>query len=95
MEKSPLVTNPVFGALARPAMAGGVTLDYHIFNLTVSMCLFILMSPPWILVFVPLHLFGWTVTRYDMHFFSVISKKITLPPMPNSNFHGVRVYEPF
>lgn len=95
MIETALDTNPLFGALTRPAMAGGVTLDYHILNLTVSMCLFILLSPPWILVFIPLHLFGWTVTRYDMHFFSVISRKISLPVLPNTTFHGVRAYEPF
>lgn len=95
MQENPLVINPVFGALARPAMTAGVTLEYHMLNLMVSMCVFILVSPLYGLVFVPLHIFGWTVCRYDQHFFVLCFKKFALPPIPNKGFQGVRSYEPF
>jgi len=95
MEETALAINPLFGALTRPAMTGGVTLEYHMINLMLSMCAFIVFSPLYGLIFVPLHIFGWTVTRYDQHFFTLLFKKFALPAIPNQRFYGVRVYEPF
>lgn len=88
--------NPVFGALTRPAMTAGVTLEYHILNLVISMCAFIgFGNILYGLMFFPLHIFGWAVCKYDGHFFSVAYKRFfLLPQMPNRKIWGVRTYEP-
>lgn len=91
-----LIVNPVFGALTRPAMSGGVTLEYHLLNLIFSMGAFIGLSPLYGLVFIPIHAFGWMVCRYDPHFFTLCAKRFfKLPPMPNKTIWKVRAYEPF
>jgi type IV secretion system protein VirB3 len=96
MTQTELTINPIFGALTRPAMVGGVTFEYHMLNLMISMCVFIALSPVYGLIFIPLHLFGWMVCWYDIHFFSIcVSRFLKLPQMPNSSIWKVRAYEPF
>jgi type IV secretion system protein VirB3 len=92
-----LATNPVFGALTRPAMTAGVTFEYHGLNLMLSVCTFIAMGNLlYGLMFIPLHAFGWLVCRYDTHFFTLISRRFFhLPGCPNQSIWGVRVYEPY
>ena len=90
-----LTINPIFGALTRPAMTGGVTFEYHMLNLIVSMCVFIAVSPLYGLIFIPLHVFGWMVCRYDIHFFTICFKRFLLPQVPNKTIWRVRAYEPF
>lgn len=92
-----LTTHPIFGALTRPAMSGGVTFEYHGLNLMVSVCTFIAIGNPlYGLIFLPIHAFGWLVCRYDTHFFTIMAKRFfLLPNMPNQSIWGVRAYEPF
>lgn len=91
-----LEINPVFGALTRPAMTAGVTFEYHMINLMVSTSAFIGFGLLYGLIFIPLHVFGWLICRYDMHFFTICSKRFfNLPQMPNGKLWGVRAYEPF
>lgn len=90
-----LQSSPLFNALTRPAMTLGVTFEYHIINLTVSVCAFIGLSPLYGLIFIPLHVFGWLVCRYDIHFFTICAKCHLLPSAPNKTFWKVRAYEPF
>lgn len=91
-----LIVNPVFGALTRPAMTGGVTFEYHGFNLMLSMATFILMGNLlYGLIFIPIHAFGWMAHRYDSQFFSVAFKAFFKPSMPNKSIWGVRRYEPY
>lgn len=96
METVSLDINPVFGALTRPAMTAGVTFEYHMFNLVISMCAFIgLGNVLYGLIFFPLHAFGWAVCRFDSHFFTVAYKRFfLLPQMPNRKIWGVSCYEP-
>ncbi len=88
--------NPVFGALTRPAMTAGVTFEYHMLNLVISMCAFVgLGNVLYGFIFFPLHAFGWMVCRFDGHFFTVAYKRlILLPSMPNKTYWGVSSYEP-
>lgn len=96
MDATELNINPIFGALTRPAMMAGVTFEYHMLNLIISMCVFIGVSPLYGCVFLPLHIFGWIVCRYDIHFFNIFFKRmLNLPQAPNSFVWGVRAYEPF
>lgn len=90
-----LKSSPLFNALTRPAMTLGVTFEYHILNLTVSMCAFIGLSLLYGLIFIPLHVFGWLVCRYDIHFFTICAKCYLLPHAPNKTLWKVRAYEPF
>jgi len=96
MDATELHINPIFGALTRPAMTAGVTFEYHTLNLMISMCAFIGVSPLYGLIFVPVHLFGWVVCRYDIQFFKICSKRfLSLPQNPNKSLWKVRAYEPF
>lgn len=92
---STLKSSPIFNALTRPAMTLGVTFEYHIINLMVSMCVFIGFAPLYGLIFIPLHVFGWLVCRYDIHFFAICAKCYLLPHTPNKTLWKVRAYEPF
>jgi type IV secretion system protein VirB3 len=88
--------NPIFGALTRPAMVGGVSLDYYIINLSLSVVSFIVLgSLLYGLIFIPIHFFGVLVCRYDNQFFSVASKAFFMPAIPNKSVWGVRAYEPY
>jgi len=96
MKKAALEINPIFGALTRPAMTAGVPFEYHGLNLMVSVALFILLSNLlYGLIFIPIHVFGWMVCRYDTQFFSVVSKSFFMPNIPNKSIWGVRAYEPY
>lgn len=85
----------LFGALTRPAMTAGVTYEYHLLNLMMSMCAFIAFNPLYGLIFLPIHVFGWLVCRQDPHLFALVFKRFTLlPALPNHTLWGVRAYEP-
>ncbi|HHS8321921.1 TPA: type IV secretion system protein VirB3 [Legionella anisa] len=88
--------HPVYGALTRCAMTGGVTFEYHSINLMISVCVFIAMGNLlYGLVFLPLHAYGWLVCRNDTRYFTVMYKRwMFCPPMPNQKLWGVRTYEP-
>jgi type IV secretion system protein VirB3 len=90
-----ITVNPLFTALTRPAMTAGVTLEYHLLNLIISMCLFIGFSPLYGLIFFPLHIFGWVVCHYDRYFFTLCFKRLRLPTVKNVSIWKVRAYEPF
>lgn len=96
-KESSLEIHMLFGALTRPAMTGGVTLDYHLINIIVSMCTFIMLNNLlYLSIFIPIHLFGVAVCRYDSHFFILCSKRFfMLPRMINHSIWGVRAYEPY
>ena len=96
MNMDTLTINPLFGALTRPAMVGGVTFEYHMLNMMASMCVFIGLSPLYGLIFIPLHVFGWAVCWYDIHFFKLCAKRFSeLPQVRNTSIWRVRAYEPF
>jgi type IV secretion system protein VirB3 len=91
-----LAVHTLFGALTRPAMTAGVTLEFYGINLMASVCAFIIFSNLlYGLVFIPLHVFGWLVCRHDARLFTIFMKKLQLPTMPNQPYWGVRSYEPF
>ena len=92
----PMQINPVFLALTRPAMTGGVPFEYHSFNLVLSVCAFIALGNLlYGLIFIPIHIFGWLVCRSDDCFFHVLFTRLLIPSLPNQSIWGVRVYEPF
>lgn len=96
MTHTELTIHPVFNALTRPAMTGGVTFEFHGLNLIVSVSAFIAFNNLlYGFIFIPLHVFGWCVCRHDVCFFAICLKRLShLPAMPNQSFWGVRCYEP-
>jgi type IV secretion system protein VirB3 len=89
--------HPIFGALTRPAMKGGVTLGYHGLNIMVSMtALIALGSPLYLLMYLPIHAFGWLVCRDEPRYFEMVFNRLkNIPNSPNQFIWGVRSYEPF
>lgn len=96
MSHNTMDVNTVFSALTRPAMTGGVTLEYHGFNLMLSVCAFIVMGNLlYGLIFIPVHAVGWMICRNDPSLFVILKKLLKLPSMLNKSIWGVRSYEPF
>lgn len=86
----------LFAALTRPAMTAGVTFEYHVLNVMLSMTAFIALNPLYGMVFIPLHAFGWIVCREEPRFFKIVwNRLMNLPYCPNQSTWGVRCYEPF
>ena len=90
-------THTLFAALTRPAMTMGVTLEYHMLNLMVTVSTFIgAGSLLYLLAFVPVHLFGCAMFRYDIDYFSIRMKGLMhLPQKANKKLWGGSSYEPF
>lgn len=96
MEEKELMINPLYGALTRPALTAGVTLEVFGINLIVAMALLIATGNLlYGLCYFPLHLIGWQICRIDPHFFNVLKAKFLLPNQLNKSIWGVRCYEPF
>lgn len=87
----------LFEALIRPPMTMGVTLDYFALNLMLSVIVFIgAGSLLYLLTFIPIHLVGCAVFRYDKDLFSIVFKKFAhIPNQPNKKLWGVSSYEPY
>ena len=94
---SDFLIHPVFGALTRPAMYAGVSFDYHMINLSVSVCAFILThNLLYLLLFLPTHAVGLAVFYYDVHFFTIMKTRwFKLSNQPNQSIWRARSYEPF
>lgn len=96
MQDTELMINPIYGALTRPALTAGITLELFGINLIIAMSLLIgTGNLLYGLCYVPLHLVGWQICRIDPHFFNVLKAKFALPNQPNKFIWGVRCYEPF
>lgn len=96
MQEREMTINQVFRALTRPALTGGVTLEVFGINLIIALSLLIATGNVlYGLIYLPLHLIGWQICRFDPHFFKVLYVKFSLPNQPNKSLWGVRAYEPF
>jgi type IV secretion system protein VirB3 len=85
----------VFGALARPAMTMGVTLEFFLINAMISIFALIATSNLlYALIGLPIHLVGVAISKYDPCFFSIYWKYIDLPFASNFKLWGVKCYEP-
>lgn len=95
-QEEDLVVSSVFGALTRPAMTAGVTIEYHGLNLVLSVCAFIAMNNLlYGAIFLPIHLFGWMVCKAEPRFFQILFVKLKMPSHPNEFIWKVRAYEPY
>ena len=96
MKKNGLHISPVFTGLTRPPMMMGITVDYLFISFLCSYGLFMLTgNPTFLIIYIPMHFFGWIVCRIDPNIFRVIIKTIECPSVRNKKIWGCQSYEPF
>lgn len=93
---SNLGSDPVFAALTRPQMVGGVTYSYAIFNLIVTVECFLITKSFWSLVIAGvLHIIGYLGCLRDPRFFDLwITKVSRCPRIRNYRFWSANTYAP-
>ena len=91
-----LKINTLFLALTRPAMTMGVTHEYFILNILFSMCVFIAFNNIfYAVVWVPVHIFGVLVHRFDNFIFKLLRAKASFTKPKSEKHWGVITYEPY
>jgi type IV secretion system protein VirB3 len=91
-----LSSDPVFAALTRPQMIGGVTYAYAVFNLVVTVEAFLISRSFWALgLAVVLHAIGYVGCLREPRFFDLwLTRLRTCPRVPNFRFWGGNSYGP-
>lgn len=91
-----LASDPIFAALTRPQMIGGVTYSYAVFNLIITLEAFLLSKSFWSLLIAPaVHAFGYLGCLKDPRFFDLwITRVSTCPRIANFRFWRVNAYRP-
>ncbi len=96
MQQAPLEMSPLFVGLTRPAMLWGVSMEYLGISAMITLCGYILfLSPLFLLLYIPLHIFGVIVCAIDHHIFRLIYKKTECLPVRNKSLWGCQCYEPY
>ncbi|MDF1796451.1 MAG: VirB3 family type IV secretion system protein [Coxiellaceae bacterium] len=96
MQQAPLTISPLFVGLTRPAMIGGVSMEYLGVSAMVCLCGYILFfSPLFLVLYIPLHLFGVILSAIDHHIFRLLIKKTECPPVRNKSLWRCQCYEPY
>lgn len=93
---SQLASDPVFVALTRPQMIGGVTYSYAVFNLIITVEAFLITKSFWsLLAALVLHLVGYLGCLHEPRFFDIwITRASRCPRVRNYRFWGVNSYRP-
>jgi type IV secretion system protein VirB3 len=93
---SRLASDPVFAALTRPQMIGGVTYAYAVFNLIVTVEAFLITRSFWALALAgALHAGGYLACLREPRFFDIwITKLQTTPRVRNFAFWHGNSYRP-
>lgn len=95
-QKIELNISPIFTGLTRPPMWFGITVDYLFICFLLSYGLFMLTGlPAFLVVYLPMHLFGWIVCKFDPNFFRVLIARTECPNTINKKIWGSQSYEPF
>ena len=91
-----LSSDPIFSALTRPQMIGGVTYSFAVFNLIVTLEAFLITRSFWAFVFAAgVHLAGYVGCVREPRFFDLwITKLSRCPRVPNFWFWRANVYTP-
>lgn len=93
---SRLASDPVFAALTRPQMIGGVTYSYAVFNLIVTLEAFLITKSFWTLLVAPvIHIIGYVGCLNEPRFFDLwITRVRECPRVRNFNFWHINSYQP-
>lgn len=93
---SRLTSDPVFAALTRPQMIGGVTYPYAVLNLIVTAEAFLISRSFWSLgIAVVLHAIGYVGSLREPRFFDLWTTKLsTCPRVRNFSFWQGNSYRP-
>ena len=91
-----LSSDPIFAALTRPQMVGGVTYSFAIFNLIVTVEAFLITKSFWTLpIAIVVHLIGYLGCLRDPRFFDLwIIKVSRCPRVKNYRFWLANSYRP-
>ena len=89
-------SDPIFAALTRPQMVGGVTYSYAIFNLIVTVEAFLITKSFWVLLMaIGLHLAGCLGCLRDPRFFDLWMTKVSqCPRVANYRLWSANSYAP-
>ena len=93
---SRLASDPVFAALTRPQMIGGVTYTYAVLNLLVTVEVFLITRSFWSLAIAGvLHAVGYLGCLREPRFFDLwITRLRTCPRVKNFSFWRGNSYQP-
>ena len=93
---SRLASDPIFAALTQPQMIGGVTYKYAVFNLIVTIELFMITKSFWILLVAPaIHAVGYLGCLKEPRFFDIwITRVSRCPRVRNFGFWRANAYRP-
>ncbi len=91
-----LASDPLFGALTRPQMMGGVTYGYAVFNLVVTLEIFLVTRSFWALAAAgALHTAGYLGCLRDPRFFDIwLTRLRHCPRVKNYRYWRVNSYRP-
>ena len=93
---SRLVSDPIFAALTQPQMIGGVTYKYAVFNLIVTIEMFMITKSFWTLLLAPvIHAVGYLGCLKEPRFFDMwITRASRCPRVRNFGFWRANAYRP-
>ena len=93
---SRLASDPVFSALTRPQMIGGVTYSFAVLNLVVTMEAFLITRSFWsLMIAVVLHAVGYVGCLREPRFFDLwLTKLRSCPRVRNFGFWQGNSYQP-
>lgn len=93
---SELDSDPVFAALTRPQLVGGVTYSFAVFNLVVTVEAFLITKSFWSLLIAPaVHVAGYIGCLRDSRFFDLwLLRARSCPRVPNHRFWSANSYSP-
>jgi type IV secretion system protein VirB3 len=91
-----LASDPIFSALTRPQMIGGVTYSFAVFNLIVTLEAFLITRSFWAFAFAGgVHLVGYVGCVREPRFFDLwITRLSRCPRVANFWFWRANVYTP-
>jgi type IV secretion system protein VirB3 len=93
---SKLAQDPIFAALTRPQMVFGVTYDYAVFNLIVTVEIFLITKSFWALAAAAIvHAVGYVACIREPRFFELHIMKVSrCPRVRNYRYWRCNSYQP-
>lgn len=91
-----LVSDPIFAALTRPQMIGGVTYGYAVFNLILTVEAFLITKSFWVILGAAMvHAIGYLGCLHEPRFFDLwITKVSRCPRVRNYRYWRTNSYQP-